>query len=241
MKVVIRTYIDNERRLDILRATLMSAAYRNICSLGEIYVLDDISPGEWPDKIQEITKPLGMHYGMHYVRANGPCDTKNGWIESLRLAAPDEIILCTVDDIKFGKDSAAYLKRILDHDIPILKEKGIPWGMVGSFACYDRFTKFSTTDLFHLPTPLFYGTVCHFVEPSFGQIMIREWDEVLAGTREYPKMCDDIMSKIACLNHGYMIFNSMKDAVWHTGGGERSFPSDGAGSSYYQTAHYIGD
>lgn len=236
MYVVFRTHVKNQRRLDLLQRTLNSCRREGIDNFGPVFVVDDGSP--WAEKVKELTLSYGYNYKPSVIQ---PGDTKNGLAESLNLE-PGKICLSCTDDMVFGKGSASLLMDAYNKDIPALETRGIPWGFVSSFACYDRPIKFGNTSLWQYPLPLFYAAECCFFSPQLQLDYVTYWNKVVAKELPYPEMCDDILLKILCMEKGYIIFNTLMDAAQHTGGGARSFgDEEDAPSSKFTTNYFIGE
>lgn len=236
MYVAIRTHVKNQKRLGLLQRTLGSCRATGIDNIGPVFVVDDGSPMAY--EVEKLTKSFGYNYKPAVVQ---PGDTKNGLAESLNLE-PGHICLACADDIVFGKDSLFLLASAVNQDIPALEARGIPWGFVSSFACYDRPIKFGDTSLWQYPLPLFYAAVCCLYSPQLQIDYVIHWNKIVAKELPYPEMCDDILLKVLCMEKGYINFNTLMDAVQHTGIDARSFgDQENAPSAYYTTKYFIGE
>jgi hypothetical protein len=236
MYVAFRTHVKNEKRLALLDRTLKSCAAQGIDSLGPVFVVDDGSPMK--DEVKTLTQKYRYNYKPAIL---APGDTKNGLAESLNLEPGSPCLAC-VDDIVFGKGSLDIIRDALLHGIPSLESRGIPWGLISSFACYDRQTPIGDSNLWLYPTQLFYAAVCCLYNPTLQKEYVSRWEAAVRGDIPYPKMCDDILLKIICIEKGYINFNTMFDAVQHTGINARTFgENEQDPGANYTTKYFVGE
>jgi hypothetical protein len=178
-----------------------------------------------------------------YVVPRKEGNTKQGLAYSLIYSDKNKMTIHCVDDMVFGNGAYEEFRRIEQEYIPQLEKSGIKWGMIGSFACYNRQQSFSNIPLWHYPTPYFYAGVCHVINPSLGQVYINEYNKLIKGlpTMIDPIHADDLWVKGMCIQEGYMIFNTLKDYAQHTGANCRTFGEENADSSNYTSGFFVGE
>ena len=79
MKLIIRTHVKNEERLQLLKQSIVSAQSQDF---KDIVIVDDQSPLK--EKVKELVKSLNVS---DYVLTEGKPDTKNGFYYSYRCNA----------------------------------------------------------------------------------------------------------------------------------------------------------
>lgn len=238
MNTIVRCYIQNQKRLNTLEREIISWKEKGMNDLGELFILDDISP------MQEELKSLASKYKLEYRLADPPSDTKNGLYWSLRWNTElgnQFPVLCTVDDIVFGQGAKERVRKILTEEIPVI---GDEYATIGLFACYENPTRslhaIAGTDLWSVPIPILYALTAHLFSERISKILIQNWEDVLAQRVPYPACCDDIWMTRICLEKGIKCYNTNLDYVQHTGMDNRTF-GDSGGSSNYTSKMFVGE
>lgn len=230
MNHVIRTHVKDASRLQLLERTIQSSLRVGL----KPHVVDDFSP-----MVTEVEK-LCIDLKVEFNRAKGISHTINGLVESFYQFYSVEPVLCTVDDMVFGKGAGEVIQRIEHEIIPKLPDN---WGLVGMFACYEgRTPSKHHPELWHLKTDALYALVCHVFSAKLQFAAMNEWRTVLAGERNDPNCCDDIWIKRLMLRDNLIALNTLNDYAQHTGMGERTFGDDKADTgSNYQSMCFVGE
>jgi len=233
MNTVVRCHVKNAERMVLLDKTLNSISLSGMHELGRLILVDDGSP------LMDGVQQTATANKFEYVRATGKPDTKNGLVRSLELN-DGKPVLCCVDDMVCGKGFLPAMKGILERDIPELEAANVPWGLIGTFACYNDRPRFRKSTLWNIPSTSLYALVCHVFSPRLAGILMDEWQRVENGSMEDPPACDDLWTARVCTREGILCFNTVQDYAQHTGAGARTF-SDAQGSSYYLSQRFVGE
>lgn len=235
LNTVVRCHIKNTTRLKSLEGCIQSWQDKKLGDLGKLYLVDDQSP------MEEEVVTLSKEYCVEYFRTPGPPDTKGGLYWSLKIQQSFPV-LCCVDDMIFGKGSLEMFKAVLEQDVDKLPKN---WGMIGTFACYESGTRNSNlihntkTNLWNIKNEILYALVCHIFSPHLSNILVKDWEAILAGTMPNPHCCDDIWVARTCTANSIPNYNTGKDYAQHTGINNRTFSNDG--NSTYQTNFFVGE
>lgn len=234
MNTVIRTHVKNEKRLQLLERTILSALDKKLDAFGNIYVLDDGSP--MGDAILKKCLDLGVQYVPAVLK---PGDTKNGLAESLSLDTWNKPIFCVCDDVVFGKGIFEEIDHIMTNEVQNLPD----CGMISLFACYNRGLLVNEhSHLWEYPIRAFYAGVAVIYSPRFRQAYYDDWIAVVNGKKAVPRMCDDLYCKEILTASGLKLYNTAKDYAQHTGVDARTFGDDEADpGSRYISKFFVGE
>lgn len=236
MITTVRCHIKSNDRLALLTRTLVSAQTHGLDKDGEIIVIDDQSPME-----VEVRELCSVH-GVQYIRSSGQPGTVNGLVESIRRTFVDAPLLCCVDDIVFGRGIRDVLSDIQRTTIPSMDERGIKWGMIGLFACYENRPSYLDTGLWNIPIDILYALNCHVFSPALSRHIINVYDRIEHGELPRPVHQDDLWVKELCKETGMLALNTRKDYAQHTGMYLRSFGDNPREeSSTYQSRMFVGE
>ena len=242
MQVMIRTHVKNERRFALLTRTIESAIDKGFTQEGnKIVIVDDCSPEPWKRTIELYSEKQHNVFLCQVPHESG--NTKQGLAYSLFYSNPTNMAIHCVDDMVFGKGAYEEFQRIEKEYIPKLEKVGIQWGMIGTFACYDRHASFNSIPLWHYPAINFYAGVCHVINPMLGALYVDEYRKLQGGLPVMidPIHADDLWIKGMCMETGYQIFNTLKDYAQHTGMECRTFGDEKEPSSNYTSNHFVGE
>lgn len=247
MDTIIRTYVPNEERFELLLRSIASWHDKQLFDLGSLIIADDLSPIKYAEKVKRFCLDNKIEYG--YANFGIP-DTKNGLYWSFKMAKSFPV-LCCVDDLVFGKKIKEKIIEIQTNCIPILENDNIPWACIGMFSCYQRNVRtfYKSSGLWNIPNDALYALVCHIFSEPISKILNTQWEkfilqqEPISETENFNlNCCDDLWVSRNASTYGFKCFNTYEyDYAQHTGMSNRSFNVDTIGNSNYMSPCFIGE
>lgn len=239
---VIRCYVKDQNRLNLLEKTIQSCLKQHLNDLGPITIVDDGSP------LKNNVKELANKYNVNYLCPEEyKSSTNQGLCNALKAFKNEPYTLQLTDDVILCKDFNLILNKLLKYQLTSLGSYGIiTMFCPQSVAMHLRKGQtFNGTNVYRLDTtsPLIHAFICTLMSKDFADVFIRHWEDVRGTDREHDQLMDDIRARVLCNKAELSMYITKQCWAEHTGTNpqDRTFQDARQGGNSYRAASFLGE